>query len=143
MTPVEDPDDWDGIVGPLAEAGATWWIESMWDVAGEIETVRQRIHQGSPRVKQACSQCDCLRVDDKNCLRSMWTGTAWTPLYQQATNMLGGGQTRKRRAFNLCAAERIPGKDERWGLSGDKARFRMRLDRLAVLPTARPHLAHT
>lgn len=51
VTPVEHPDDWDGIVGPLAEAGATWWIESMWDVAGEMETVRQRIHQGSPRVK--------------------------------------------------------------------------------------------
>jgi hypothetical protein len=31
---------------PLAEAGATWWIESMWDVPGGLEAQRRRIRQG-------------------------------------------------------------------------------------------------
>lgn len=38
-------------VGPFTEAGATWWIESMWDVPGGMETVRARVAQGPPRVE--------------------------------------------------------------------------------------------
>jgi alkanesulfonate monooxygenase SsuD/methylene tetrahydromethanopterin reductase-like flavin-dependent oxidoreductase (luciferase family) len=34
----------------LAEAGATWWIESMWDVPGGVDAVRERIAAGPPRV---------------------------------------------------------------------------------------------
>ncbi|MDQ3327895.1 MAG: LLM class flavin-dependent oxidoreductase [Chloroflexota bacterium] len=50
VTPVERPDNWNQIIEPLAEAGATWWIESMWDVPGGMDAVRQRIRQGPPRV---------------------------------------------------------------------------------------------
>ena len=50
VTPFEQPDEWVHTVGPLAEAGATWWIESMWDVPGGMDAVRRRIHQGPPRV---------------------------------------------------------------------------------------------
>lgn len=35
-------------VAPLAEAGATWWIESMWSAPNEPEDLRRRIRQGSP-----------------------------------------------------------------------------------------------
>jgi hypothetical protein len=38
------------IVQPLAEAGATWWLESMWWDNITVEIVRRRIHQGPPRV---------------------------------------------------------------------------------------------
>lgn len=37
-------------VKPFAEAGATWWIESMWDVPGGMEAVMKRIRQGPPGV---------------------------------------------------------------------------------------------
>jgi hypothetical protein len=37
-------------VRPLAEAGATWWIESMWSVPNGPDDVRARIRQGPPRV---------------------------------------------------------------------------------------------
>jgi hypothetical protein len=36
-------------VAPLAEAGATWWIESMWDTPG-AKAVMKRIKAGPPRV---------------------------------------------------------------------------------------------
>jgi len=36
-------------VGPFAEAGATWWIESMW-AEPEIEKVRERTRLGPPRI---------------------------------------------------------------------------------------------
>ena len=35
-----------------AEAGATWWIESMWEAVGEhspVAAVYDRLHQGPPR----------------------------------------------------------------------------------------------
>ena len=38
-------------VRPFAEAGATWWIESMWEAPGGMEEVRRRIMQGPPRVE--------------------------------------------------------------------------------------------
>jgi hypothetical protein len=34
-------------VRPYAEAGATWWIETMWD-EHELEPVKKRILQGPP-----------------------------------------------------------------------------------------------
>jgi alkanesulfonate monooxygenase SsuD/methylene tetrahydromethanopterin reductase-like flavin-dependent oxidoreductase (luciferase family) len=36
-------------VEPLAEAGATWWIESRWDDPGGVDAIRARIAQGPPR----------------------------------------------------------------------------------------------
>ncbi len=50
VTPAERPDEWVHTVGPLAEAGATWWIESKWDVPGGMDAVRRRVQQGPPRV---------------------------------------------------------------------------------------------
>jgi hypothetical protein len=47
-TPGEDPAGQAAILGPLADAGATWWIESLWD--GELEAVRARIDLGPPRI---------------------------------------------------------------------------------------------
>ena len=53
-TPGEDPQQAAGRVRPLAEAGATWWIEALWAAPGQptrIEEVRERIRQGSPRIE--------------------------------------------------------------------------------------------
>ena len=36
-------------VAPFAEAGATWWVESIWDTPG-IKTVMKRIRQGPPKI---------------------------------------------------------------------------------------------
>lgn len=47
--PVQDADT----IRPWIEAGATWWIESMWDTLNKpnaLELVRQRIAQGPPHV---------------------------------------------------------------------------------------------
>ena len=38
------------ILLPLAEAGATWWMETRWFVADKLESVRNRIRQGPPRL---------------------------------------------------------------------------------------------
>lgn len=37
-------------VAPFAEAGATWWIESMWDVPGGMKAVMKRIKSGPPQI---------------------------------------------------------------------------------------------
>jgi hypothetical protein len=37
-------------VGPWADAGATWWMESMWQPPNTPAEVRARIAQGPPRV---------------------------------------------------------------------------------------------
>jgi alkanesulfonate monooxygenase SsuD/methylene tetrahydromethanopterin reductase-like flavin-dependent oxidoreductase (luciferase family) len=47
-TPGDDPDRAASIVGPFAEAGVTWWIESPWSLAGEA--LRARIEQGPPSI---------------------------------------------------------------------------------------------
>lgn len=48
-TPGDDPEGATSVVQPWAEAGATWWLEVMWDTApGELEKVRTRIRQGPP-----------------------------------------------------------------------------------------------
>jgi hypothetical protein len=39
------------MVRPLAEAGATWWIESPWSPPNEPEDLRRRIEQGPPRIE--------------------------------------------------------------------------------------------
>ena len=48
QTPGEDPGRAASIVRPLAEAGATWWIESPWMPPNEPEDLRRRIEQGPP-----------------------------------------------------------------------------------------------
>jgi alkanesulfonate monooxygenase SsuD/methylene tetrahydromethanopterin reductase-like flavin-dependent oxidoreductase (luciferase family) len=37
-------------VEPLAAAGATWFIESRWDETDSVDTVRERIRRGPPRI---------------------------------------------------------------------------------------------
>lgn len=49
VTPIGDEAALDHVRG-LAENGATWWIESMWDVPGGIQAVRERIAAGPPRL---------------------------------------------------------------------------------------------
>jgi Luciferase-like monooxygenase len=38
------------IVRPYAEAGATWWMEAMWEAPNTPTDVRKRIQQGPPRI---------------------------------------------------------------------------------------------
>jgi Luciferase-like monooxygenase len=38
------------LVGPLAEAGATWWAECVWDDLERAEPVVRRVDQGPPPV---------------------------------------------------------------------------------------------
>jgi alkanesulfonate monooxygenase SsuD/methylene tetrahydromethanopterin reductase-like flavin-dependent oxidoreductase (luciferase family) len=50
VTPGKDVEKMRSILEPLAEAGATWWIESMWMVPGGMKAVRKRIAQGPPQI---------------------------------------------------------------------------------------------
>lgn len=47
VTPAGDPDAARGKVQPLAEAGATWWIEADW-MDGTVDNLRARIAAGPP-----------------------------------------------------------------------------------------------
>jgi alkanesulfonate monooxygenase SsuD/methylene tetrahydromethanopterin reductase-like flavin-dependent oxidoreductase (luciferase family) len=47
-TPIGELEQGVTTVQPLAEAGATWWIESLWE-APDLDYVRTRIRQGPPR----------------------------------------------------------------------------------------------
>jgi hypothetical protein len=38
------------IIRPYAEAGATWWMEAMWEAPNTPSDVRKRIQQGPPRI---------------------------------------------------------------------------------------------
>jgi alkanesulfonate monooxygenase SsuD/methylene tetrahydromethanopterin reductase-like flavin-dependent oxidoreductase (luciferase family) len=49
-TPGENPDQGCEIVAKWAEAGATWWIEALWETPEE-ERVRTRLLQGPPRLQ--------------------------------------------------------------------------------------------
>ena len=49
VTPGDRDDRGAEVVGPLAEAGATWWIESQWSTP-EPEQVLARLKQGPPRL---------------------------------------------------------------------------------------------
>ncbi len=48
-TPGDDLEHAREVVRPYAEAGATWWTESRWSFP-PIDELRQRIHQGPPRM---------------------------------------------------------------------------------------------
>jgi luciferase-like monooxygenase len=49
-TPGDDPTQAAEIVRPYAEAGATWWMEAMWEAPNSPADVRRRIQQGPPRI---------------------------------------------------------------------------------------------
>jgi alkanesulfonate monooxygenase SsuD/methylene tetrahydromethanopterin reductase-like flavin-dependent oxidoreductase (luciferase family) len=48
-TTPDDPERAAAVIAPLAEAGATWWIESDWTGA-TVDSLRKRIAAGPPRV---------------------------------------------------------------------------------------------
>jgi alkanesulfonate monooxygenase SsuD/methylene tetrahydromethanopterin reductase-like flavin-dependent oxidoreductase (luciferase family) len=50
VTPGEDPGRAASIVRPFAEAGVTWWMESMWSPPNEPDDLRARIRLGPPSV---------------------------------------------------------------------------------------------
>ena len=37
-------------VQALADAGATWWIESRWEEGNDVDAIRNRIAQGPPKL---------------------------------------------------------------------------------------------
>ncbi|HMQ30304.1 MAG TPA: LLM class flavin-dependent oxidoreductase [Chloroflexaceae bacterium] len=47
VTPGDDPAAARAVLAPWAEAGATWWLESMW-TAPDAEAVRRRVEAGPP-----------------------------------------------------------------------------------------------
>lgn len=49
-TPGDDHERAAAIIQPFAEAGITWWMESMWSAPDGLNSVRQRIRQGPPRI---------------------------------------------------------------------------------------------
>jgi len=50
VTDGTDPEGTRERLAPLAEAGATWWIESRWDEGRTAESLLERIRQGPPQV---------------------------------------------------------------------------------------------
>lgn len=50
VSPGDDATWVDGHLRPLADAGATWWIESRWEAPNDIGTLRARVRQGPPRL---------------------------------------------------------------------------------------------
>ena len=46
-TPGDDAEQAAAMVRPMAEAGATWWIEAIWD-APDLDEVLARLRQGPP-----------------------------------------------------------------------------------------------
>jgi hypothetical protein len=51
MSPDDDPKAATAKLAPLAEAGATWWIESRWEAPHNApEALLERIKQGPPRI---------------------------------------------------------------------------------------------
>ena len=51
VSPIGVPEQATAVVAPFAQAGATWWIESMWGSPGGMDAVIARIKQGPPRVE--------------------------------------------------------------------------------------------
>lgn len=47
-TPGERPEQAASILRPYAEAGATWWLEAMWEET-DLEHVLARVKQGPPK----------------------------------------------------------------------------------------------
>jgi hypothetical protein len=54
-TPGDDPAQATAVVLPFAEAGATWWLESVWRffyaTPGDVDGMLTRIRQGPPRLE--------------------------------------------------------------------------------------------
>ena len=50
-TPGDDPGRAMDTVRPLAEAGVTWWLETLWSPPNGPEEVRDRLRHGAPRVE--------------------------------------------------------------------------------------------
>ena len=50
VSPGDDPGWLESDLRPLADAGATWWIESRWEAPNDVETLRARIQQGPPKL---------------------------------------------------------------------------------------------
>ena len=50
-TPAADPAAATDRVGPLADAGATWWIEADWEAMSDVSAQRARIEAGPPQVQ--------------------------------------------------------------------------------------------
>lgn len=48
-TPLDKKEDWGEMVRPYAEAGVTWWIESMW-TAPNLDVVFERVQHGPPHL---------------------------------------------------------------------------------------------
>lgn len=51
VSPGDDPAWVESSLQPLADAGATWWIESRWEAPNDIETLRTRVLQGPPKLR--------------------------------------------------------------------------------------------
>jgi alkanesulfonate monooxygenase SsuD/methylene tetrahydromethanopterin reductase-like flavin-dependent oxidoreductase (luciferase family) len=49
-TPPDDPARAAAIVRPYAEAGATWWLESMWEGITRNYDMRMRVRSGPPKI---------------------------------------------------------------------------------------------
>ena len=55
VTPGDDPTAAAEIVRPWVDAGATWWIEALWNLGEQgdpVELMKVRISQGPPRMDQ-------------------------------------------------------------------------------------------
>ena len=50
-TPGDDPQKAAEKVQPWIEAGATWWLEAMWEQP-EVDLVKERILQGPPDLRK-------------------------------------------------------------------------------------------
>ncbi len=50
VSPGDDPAWIEDTLRPLADAGATWWIESRWEAPNDPDTLLARIRQGPPRL---------------------------------------------------------------------------------------------
>jgi alkanesulfonate monooxygenase SsuD/methylene tetrahydromethanopterin reductase-like flavin-dependent oxidoreductase (luciferase family) len=50
VSPGDDPEWAVTTLKPLADVGATWWIESRWEAPNDYDTLLQRIRLGPPRV---------------------------------------------------------------------------------------------
>jgi alkanesulfonate monooxygenase SsuD/methylene tetrahydromethanopterin reductase-like flavin-dependent oxidoreductase (luciferase family) len=48
ISPGNDPKWVASTLRPLADSGATWWIESRWEAPNDFETLLQRVRQGPP-----------------------------------------------------------------------------------------------
>jgi alkanesulfonate monooxygenase SsuD/methylene tetrahydromethanopterin reductase-like flavin-dependent oxidoreductase (luciferase family) len=55
VSPGDDPAWVESDLRPLADAGATWWIESRWEAPNDVETLRARIRQGPPKLQAAAA----------------------------------------------------------------------------------------